>query len=103
MARLTKGFLSKIEDLVSEGGYVVRYERGNFKSGYCILKENRLVLINNFLPLEDRINTMMDLAVTLNLEEAKLSEKSRKLLSEIRAEKVPVQTEIQFESGQESL
>jgi hypothetical protein len=100
MARLTKGFLSKIEDLVSEGGYVVRYERGNFKSGYCILKENRLVLINNFLPLEGRINTMMDLAVNLDLEESKLSEKSRKLLSEIRAEKAPLQTEIHFESGQ---
>jgi hypothetical protein len=102
MARLTKGFLSKIEDLVSEGGYIVRYERGNFKSGYCILKENRLVLINNFLPLDGRINTMMDLAVNLELEEEKLSDKSRKLLAEIRAEKSPVQAEIPFDSKKEN-
>jgi hypothetical protein len=103
MARLTKGYLSKLEDLVSEGGFMVRYERGNFKSGYCILKENRLVLINNFLPLDGRINTMMDLAVNLGLEEESLSDKSRKLLAEIRAEKAPVQTEISFEdSGKEA-
>lgn len=74
----------------------MRYERGNFKSGYCILRENRLVLINNFLPLEGRINTMMELAVTLRLEESALSEKSRKLLNEIRVVKSPVQAEIPF-------
>ena len=102
MARLTKGYLSKLEDLVSEGGYIVRYERGNFKSGYCVLKENRLVLINNFLPLDGRINTMMELAVNLELEEVKLSDKSRRLLTEIRAEKAPDQTVIPFESNEQS-
>ena len=80
---------------------MVRYERGNFKSGYCILKENRLVLINNFLPLDGRINTMMELAVSLGLNEENLSDKSRKLLAEIRAEKLTVQTEIVFESSGE--
>lgn len=103
MARLTKGYLSKLEDLVSEGGYMVRYERGNFKSGYCILKENRIVLINNFLPLDGRINTMLELAHNLNLSEDKLSDKSRRLLAEIRAEKAPVQTEIPFENKEEGL
>jgi len=80
---------------------MVRYERGNFKSGYCILKENRLVLINNFLPLDGRINTMMDLAVSLELEEEKLSDKNRRLLAEIRAEKSPVQAQIPFEKTEE--
>lgn len=103
MARLTKGYLSKLEDLVSEGGFVVRYERGNFKSGYCILKENRLVLINNFLPLDGRINTMMELALNLELEEGKLSDKSRKLLAEIRAEKAPLPPEISFEKTEEGV
>jgi hypothetical protein len=101
MSRLTKGYLSKLEELVSEGGFMVRYERGNFKSGYCILKENRLVLINNFLPLDGRINTMMDLALNLELQEENLSVKSRRLLAEIREEKRPAQPEIQFESSKE--
>lgn len=101
MARFTKGYLSKLEDLVSEGGFMVRYERGNFKSGYCILKENRLVLINNFLPLDGRINTMMDLVIHLELEEEKLSDKSRKLLAEIRADKLPAQAEISFDAKAE--
>ncbi len=97
MARNTKSYLSKLEDLVSEGGYVVRYERGNFKSGYCVLKENRLVLINNFLPLDGRISTMTELAVLLPLEESNMSDKSLKILAEIRLEKGPSQGEISFE------
>ena len=101
MARLTKGYLSKLEDLVSEGGYVVRYERGNFKSGYCILKDSRLVLINNFLPLDGRINTMSELALHLGLDESGLSDKSRKLLAELRLEKGPVQSEISFDQPAE--
>jgi hypothetical protein len=68
-----------------------------------VLKENRLVLINNFLPLDGRINTMMELAVNLELQEAKLSDKSRRLLTEIRAEKSSEQTEIPFQSNEESL
>ena len=84
MVKFTKGYLTKLEDIVSEGGYIVRYERGNFKSGFCILKETRLVLINNFLPLEGRIQCMLDLVVQLELDEESMTEKSRKLRAEIR-------------------
>ena len=84
MVKFTKGYLTKLEDIVSEGGYIVRYERGNFKSGFCILKETRLVLINNFLPLEGRIQCLLDLVVQLELDEESMTEKSRKLRAEIR-------------------
>jgi hypothetical protein len=95
MQKPSKAYLSKLEDLVSEGGFMVRYERGNFKSGYCVLKENKLILINNFLPLEGRINCMIDLVRTLPLDEAALSEKNRKLRHDLLA---PVQTSIVFSS-----
>ena len=85
MVKFTKGYLTKLEDVVSEGGYIVRYERGNFKSGFCILKETRLVLINNFLPLEGRIQCMLDLVAQLELDEELMTEKSRRLRGEILA------------------
>jgi hypothetical protein len=95
MQKPSKAYLSKLEDLVSEGGFIVRYERGNFKSGYCVLKENKLILINNFLPLEGRINCMLDLVRSLPLDEEALSDKNRRLRNEILA---PVQTSISFSS-----
>ena len=36
--KYTKHLLNKLEDIFSESDYVLRYEKGNFQSGYCILK-----------------------------------------------------------------
>ena len=34
--------LKKLENILDESGYVVRYERGSFQSGYCILEEKKV-------------------------------------------------------------
>ena len=96
MIKFTKGNLSKLEDLLSESGFMIRYERGNFKSGYCILKDNKMVLVNNFLPLEGRINCLLELTRVVSIDHSKLSEKSVKLLSEIQKGDVLL-PEISFE------
>ncbi|MFT4972429.1 MAG: hypothetical protein ACI9JY_001633, partial [Saprospiraceae bacterium] len=33
----TKHTLKKVELLFEEIGYIVRYEKGNFNSGYCVV------------------------------------------------------------------
>ena len=53
--------LDKIEKILDETGYVVRYERGNFQSGYCILEDRKVVVLNKFLQMEGRINTLVDI------------------------------------------
>ena len=75
--------LDRIEKIIDEAGYIIRYERGNFQSGYCILDQKKVVVLNKFLQTEGRINTLIDLLPLLNLEPAQLSEESQKLYSEI--------------------
>ena len=48
----SKSNLKKVEILISEAGYVLRYEKGNFKPGYCILEEKKVIVVNKFYPLE---------------------------------------------------
>ncbi len=79
----TPAFLSKLEDLISECGYVMRYEKGNFRSGYCILKSNNILIINKFLTTEGRINTILDLLKELTIDRSHLSDKSKELLDKI--------------------
>jgi len=98
MLKYTKAHLSKLEDLITEGGYTVRYERGNFKSGYCILKDTKMVLINNFLPLEDRVNCIFELIKLLPLDEKSLTDKSLKLLQNVRVNPEN-QPELSFEKS----
>jgi len=75
--------LEKIEKLLHECGYVVRYERGNFQSGYCILEEKKVLVLNKFLALEGRINTLIDILPQLSLQPETLPAESRKTLENL--------------------
>ncbi len=81
--KFTTNTLSKIEDIVEESGYVLRYERGNFQSGYCILQDRKVVVLNKFLQTEGRINTIIDLLPILNISFDKLTLESQKLYEEV--------------------
>ncbi|HEU4861770.1 MAG TPA: hypothetical protein VFT15_18135, partial [Chitinophagaceae bacterium] len=72
--KYTQTTLDKLEAVVEEAGYVLRYERGTFQSGYCILEERKVVVLNKFLQLEGRINTMLDLIPQLEINTDLLSE-----------------------------
>jgi hypothetical protein len=75
--------LDKIERIIEESGYVIRYERGTFQSGYCILQEKKVVVLNKFFQTEGRINTLIDLMPQLDIQFDALTHESQKLYDEI--------------------
>ena len=81
--RFTPSTLEKIEKNVSEAGYIIRYERGTFQSGYCVLESKKVVVLNKFLQTEGRINTLIDLVSNLPIVADHLSVDSKKLFEEI--------------------
>lgn len=81
--KYTQTSLDRLEKIVGEVGYVIRYERGTFQSGYCILEQKKVVVLNKFLMTEGRINTLVDLIPQLDIKPENLSEESRKLFLEI--------------------
>jgi len=83
--KYTQTTLNKLEAIPEEVGYVLRYERGTFQSGYCILEQKKVVVLNKFLQIEGRINTLVDLIPQLEIDPGLLSEESQKLYSEIMA------------------
>ena len=81
--KYTQSSLDKLETVVEEAGYVLRYERGTFQSGYCILEQKKVVVLNKFLQIEGRINTLIDLIPQLEISAEGLTEESRKLYEEV--------------------
>jgi hypothetical protein len=81
--KYTQTTLDKIEKVIEEVGYIVRYERGTFQSGFCILEDRKVVVLNKFLPLEGRINTVIDLIPQLKIDAEALSPESRKIFDDI--------------------
>ncbi|MDX1905383.1 MAG: hypothetical protein SFU27_14650 [Thermonemataceae bacterium] len=74
--KYTPATLSKIEDIFAESGHFLRYEKGNFKSGYCILKEKRVIIVNKYFSLEGKINCLIDILKQLEIDNSLLSEKT---------------------------
>jgi hypothetical protein len=81
--KYTQSTLDKLESIPEQSGYVLRYERGTFQSGYCILEQKKVVVLNKFLQVEGRINTLIDLIPQLDINPEQLTDDARKLYTGI--------------------
>jgi hypothetical protein len=93
--KFTQATLDKIEAVLDEAEYVLRYERGNFQSGYCILEQKKVVVLNKFLQLEGRISTLIDLIPQLNVDPDSFSPEVRKTYNDELERHAIVQAENQ--------
>jgi hypothetical protein len=83
MIKYTTPFLTKLEELINESDHVLRYEKGNFKSGYCVLKDQKIIIVNKFYTTEGKINALLDILKNVALDISKFSEKNQKLYDEL--------------------
>lgn len=81
--RYTKQFLGKLEDIFAESDYILRYEKGNFKSGYCVLKDTKIAIVNKYYTVEGKISCLIDILKLVPVDQSSLTEKNQKLLSEL--------------------
>ena len=79
----TNHFLNKLEGLFMETGYFLRYEKGRFNSGFCLMKNTQIAVINKYLPLEGKISSLVEIIKTIEIDLEKLSLKNVKLYRQI--------------------
>ena len=89
MIKYTIQFLTKLEDLIAESDYTLRYEKGNFKSGYCLLKDQKIMIINKFFTTEGKINALLEILKSVRLDPERFTEKSVKLYEELTQQSAP--------------
>jgi len=85
MFKYTKYLLDKIEDIFKELEYNVRYEKGTFESGYCIVDEHNIVVINKFFDTEARINCLLEILDKIHYEASAMSESAQKTLKKVQS------------------
>jgi hypothetical protein len=90
MLTLTNHTLEKLENLLKCAGYKVRYEKGNFKTGACLLQNSRMIVVNKFSNLESKIQSIRELTRQLEIDPKLLDEKQLAFLQSIK------QTELQL-------
>ena len=79
MLKHTKHNLKKVESLFQAIGYTIRYEKGNFQSGYCIVENRNIAVVNKFFDTGARMQTLIDILFALPVDMGLLDDKGREL------------------------
>jgi hypothetical protein len=74
--------LNELEEVARQIGFRVRYERGDFAGGDCKLHEEKILVINKFVPVETKIATIAKVLGTMNIQELYITPQVRKLLDD---------------------
>jgi len=84
----TQHTLDKLEALIKTLGFKLRYEKGNFKTGSCVLENDRIVIVNKFSNLESKINSLAELLQRSETDENLLEEKQKAFLYVLKQTKI---------------
>ena len=62
----------------------MRYEKGNFKTGACLLQNSKIIVVNRFSNLESKIQGLIELARELEIDHTLLDEKQIAFLQQLK-------------------
>jgi hypothetical protein len=88
MLTLTTHTLEKLEMLLKTAGYKVRYEKGNFKTGACLLQSSKMIVVNRFSNLESKILALAELTRELEIDQNLLDDKQLTFLQQLKQTKL---------------
>lgn len=77
--------LQKLEAIISELQHTLRYEKGDFRAGSCIIKGSKVVIVNKHFTEEGKIRSLLDIIRILrqNQENEIISEQSLALVEKL--------------------
>ena len=84
MIKYTRHNLQKLEEIFRDLGVTVRYEKGNFQSGYCIVFGKNIVIVNRFFDVEARINTLIEILEQGHVDMTPLTDEHREWYEKMR-------------------
>ncbi|VAX22975.1 hypothetical protein MNBD_IGNAVI01-717 [hydrothermal vent metagenome] len=78
-----ESILQDLKDIALQMGAKVRFERGDFQGGYCILKENKVIVINKLSNLQRKVIILSAALKELGAEDIYLPPKIREVIEEM--------------------
>ena len=79
-------FIQELKNLAVQLGAEVRFEKGDFKGGYCILKESKVIVINKMANLQRKAMILSMALKELGIDEIFLTPRLRDLINEMTSE-----------------
>ena len=81
--------LKELEGLAGNSGIGIRYEKGDFDGGFCVLKHERLIVVNKKLGLPRRASILAQGLAEIGIDELYLKPAVREFIEDelVRAAK----------------
>lgn len=78
-----ESIMQDLRSLANQMGATVRFERGDFKGGYCILKENKIIVINKLASTQRKVMTLAAALSELGMDSVYMPPRLRELIEEM--------------------
>jgi hypothetical protein len=72
----------ELRELAEQIGYKVRYEKGDFDGGYCLLKAQRLIVINRKLDIRRKISILSRILYDIGINDIYIKPALREIIEE---------------------
>ncbi|MFK7971884.1 MAG: hypothetical protein AB8F95_16070 [Bacteroidia bacterium] len=86
--RFTKNTQDKLTDILRLQGFTIRYEKGNFQGGHCVVMDQRMIILNKFFPLESKINTLAEVIRNIDINPDLITDDQAKIVKKLKKEKI---------------
>ncbi len=75
--------IQDLKALAAQLGAEVRFEKGDFKGGYCLLKENKIIVINKMANLQRKVMILCMALKDLGIDQIYLTPRVREIIDEM--------------------
>lgn len=76
--------VTELKEIAQKLGVNVRFEKGDFKGGYCVVKENKIIIINKFAPTQKKAAILATALKELGIEDLYINPRIREIIEELK-------------------
>ena len=58
----------ELKDIFEKLGYKIILDNGSFNSGYCLLEDEKIIVINKNKPFENRVRVLSEILSSIKLD-----------------------------------
>jgi len=75
--------VQELKSLASQLGATIRFEKGDFKGGYCILHDSKVIVINKMTNLQRKAMILSAALKELGVDEIYLTPRLREIINDM--------------------
>jgi len=79
--------MQELKSVADQLGATVRFEKGDSVGGYCLLNENKVIVINKFANLQRKVMILSTALKELGIDKIYLTPKLREIIEEMTESK----------------